>query len=91
MVTTVGVATVAVVTVNVTIEALAVTVTVAGTDAAELLLLDSVTIAPPVGAGPLRVTVATEEPPLITLVGLSASVVKLAGFTVSTAVLDELL
>ena len=84
-------ATVAVVIVNVIVEALAGTVTVAGTDAAEVLLLDNVTVAPPVGAGPLRVTVATEEPPLITLVGFNASEVNVAGFTVSVVVLDELL
>lgn len=83
--------TVAVVTVNVNDEALAGTVTVAGTDATEVLPLVSVTIAPPAGAGPLRVTVATDELPLITLVGLNASEVKLAGVTVRAAVFDELL
>ena len=84
-------ATVAVVIVNVIVEALASTVIVAGTDAAEVLLLDSVTTAPPMGAGPLKVTVATEELPLITLVGFNPSEVNVAGFTVSVVVLDELL
>ena len=46
-----------VVTVNVAVVALAATVTLAGTWAAPVLLLESVTTAPPAGAGALRVTV----------------------------------
>jgi len=49
--------TVVVVTVNVRLELPAATVTLAGTVATGVLLLDSVTTAPPDGAGPLRVTV----------------------------------
>lgn len=48
------------------------TVTLAGTVAAAVLPLDRETAAPPLGAGPLRVTVAVEEDPPLTLVGLSA-------------------
>lgn len=46
------------------------TVTLAGTVAAALLL-DSVTTAPPEGAGPLRVTVPTEAVPPVTLGGFN--------------------
>ena len=50
------------------------TVTLAGTVAAAVLLLDRVTTAPPVGAFPFRVTVAVEfaRPP-VTLVGFRVS------------------
>jgi hypothetical protein len=48
------------------------TVTLAGTLAAPLLL-ESVTCAPPAGAGPLSVTVPVEEFPPVTLVGFSES------------------
>jgi hypothetical protein len=47
------------------------TVTLAGTDAAAVLLLDRVTTAPPVGAEPLRVTVPVEEVPPVTLAGFN--------------------
>src|SRR5262245_25578291 len=60
----------------------AVTVTLAGTVAALVLLLERATTAPPLGAALVSVTVpcdpAVAEPP-VTLVGFSASEDKLAG------------
>jgi len=61
-----------VLTVNVALLAPAATVTLAGTLAAPLSLVSS-TCAPPVGAGPLSITVPIEEDPPLTLVGLSAT------------------
>lgn len=52
-----------VVIVKVAVVALAGTATLAGTCAAAVLLLESVTIAPPVGAALLKVTVPVEEVP----------------------------
>src|SRR5213594_103750 len=49
------------------------TVTLAGTVATPGLLLDRLTTAPPLGAGPLSVTVPVEELPPVTLVGLRLS------------------
>jgi hypothetical protein len=49
------------------------TVTVAGTVAAAVLLLVSVTTAPPAGAPPVNVTVPCEAAPPATLAGLTAS------------------
>jgi len=72
MVTDVVVATKLVLTVNDALVEPAATVTDPGTLAAELLL-DSVTTAPPLGAGPLSVTVPVEEPPAVTLEGLRES------------------
>src|SRR3989442_15046462 len=72
MVAEVDAVTALVVTVNVTLVAPTGTVTLAGTEAAELLL-DSVTCAPPAGAGPPSVTVPVELLPPVTLGGLSAS------------------
>ncbi len=62
-----------VLTVNVALVAPAVTVTLEGALAAPLLL-ESITCAPPVSAGPLSVTVPVEDcTPPVTLVGLSVS------------------
>ena len=55
-----GAETVLVVAVNVAVVAFAATVTLAGTVAAEVLLLERVTTAPPDGAGPFSVTVPVE-------------------------------
>ena len=74
MVTEVDAATALVVTVKVALVAPAGTVTLEGTLAAAILLLESVTWAPPAGAGPLRITVPVEDcTPPTTLVGFSAS------------------
>jgi len=64
------------------------TVTLAGTVAAPVLLLDSDTTAPPLGAGPLSVTVPVDELPPVTLDGLTLSEESVAGagVTVSEAV-----
>ena len=80
-------ATVRLVTVNVAVLAPADTGTLAGTVAAAGLLLNNVTVAPPVGAGPLKVTVAVEFDTLpITAVGLKVRDVGAGGVTVSVAV-----
>ena len=64
----------------------AATVTLAGTCAAAVLLLVRVTLAPPVGAAPLNVTVPVEELPPVTVAGFTATddkdTVEAAGFTV---------
>ena len=74
MVTGVDVVTALVLTVNVALLAPAATVTLAGTVAVDVLLL-RVTAAPPVGAGPLSVTVPVEDcTPPVTVVGFSVSV-----------------
>ena len=59
-----------VVTVKVAVVALAGTVTLAGTCAAAVLLLDNVATAPPVGAALLKRTVPVEEVPPTTDAGL---------------------
>ena len=89
MVTGVDVVTALVLTVNVALLAPAATVTVAGTVAVDVLLLERETTAPPVGAGPLSVTVPVEGDPPITLIGLSAIEESVAepGVTVSEVVL----
>jgi hypothetical protein len=67
------VATGLVVIVKVAVVALAATVTLAGACAAEGLLLDRVTTAPPAGAGALSVMVPVDELPPITDGGLTAT------------------
>jgi hypothetical protein len=62
----------AVLTVNVALKAPAGTVTLAGTVAALVLLLDSVTTAPPEGAALVRLAVPCDVLPPATLAGLSA-------------------
>ena len=54
----------------------AATVTLAGTVATPVLLLDRLTTAPPLGAAALSVTVPVDELPPVTLDGLSVSDVK---------------
>ncbi|PYU81190.1 MAG: hypothetical protein DMG50_17055 [Acidobacteria bacterium] len=91
MVTVVDAATPLVLTVNVALVAPAATVTLEGTVTAAVLLLESATCAPPVGAAPLNVTVPVEELPPVTLVGFSPSEARVgggggAGVTASKAV-----
>ena len=79
-----------VLTVNVALVAPAATVTLAGTRATVVLLLESATCAPPAGAGPLNVTAPVDEFPPVTLVGFNASEASVgaggaAGVTVSEA------
>jgi hypothetical protein len=90
MMTGVDVVTALVFTVNVALLAPAATVTVAGTVAVDVLLLERETTAPPMGAGPLSVTVPVEGDPPVTLVGFSVSeetVGRGCGSTVRDAVL----
>ena len=91
MVTGVDAVTALVLTVNVALLAPETTVTLAGTVAVDVLLLERETAAPPVGAGPLSVTVPVEVcAPPVTLVGFSVSeerVGRASGSTVSEAVL----
>jgi hypothetical protein len=87
MVTVVVTITTDVLTVNVALVAPAGTVTLAGTLATEGLLLERETTAPPLGAGPLNITVPVEDPsgPPVTLDGFSVSEVRVGGATVSEA------
>lgn len=94
IVTLVTLATELVVTVNVAVVDPAATLTLIGTCAAVVLLLVRETLAPPVGAAPLSVTVPVDELPPVTLVGLSVTddnEMDDAGFTVSVAVFVPLL
>jgi hypothetical protein len=89
MVTAVELATELVVTEKVAVVAPAETVTLEGTCAAAVLLLDRVTVAPPAGAAPLKVTVPVAELPPFTVAGLTATDDKAAveaGLTVNVAV-----
>ena len=79
MVTGVGTVTGREVTVNVALVAPAGMVTLAGTVATAVLLLERETRAPPLGAGPLNVTLPVEGDPPLTLVGFSASEVRVGG------------
>ena len=73
MVTVVDAATALVLTLNVALVAPAAIVTLEGTVAATVLLLESAIVAPPAGAAPLSVTVPVEEFPPVTLVGFTES------------------
>lgn len=64
--------TAVVATLNVALVAPAATVTLAGTVATAVSLLDSVTTAPPAGAAAVKVAVPCDELPPITLAGFSA-------------------
>lgn len=64
------------------------TVSVEGTVATVALLEERVIGNPPVGAGPLRVTVAWESAPEVTEVGLRVRAVRVGGLTVSVAEKD---
>jgi hypothetical protein len=92
IVTAVDALTALVLTVKLALVAPAATVTLEGTLAAAVLLLDSITTAPPARAGPLSVTVPVEDcAPPITLVGFNVSEDSVgagggAGVTVSVAV-----
>src|SRR3989442_8769509 len=72
MLTAVDAATALVVTLKPAVVPPGATVTLAGTTAAGSLL-ESVTCAPPAGAGPFSVTVPAEGLPPVTLAGLRAS------------------
>jgi len=86
MVTEVLLVTGLVVTVKVAEVAFAATVTVAGACATAVLLLESVTTAPPAGARPFNVTVPVVVFPPITGVGLKAMVLSTAAVTVKLTV-----
>lgn len=60
--------------------------TLAGTCAAETLLLCNVTVAPPVGATPFNLTVPVETAPPTTVPGLREIEDKLAALTVRVVV-----
>ena len=80
-------ATGAVVTLNVVVVAFGAIVTLAGTLAAAVLSLPSITSAPPAGAGPFSVTVPVDELPPRTDVGLNETELSVAAVTVKVAVL----
>ena len=85
MLTVVVVTTELVVTANVVDVLPAGTVTLGGTWAAAALLLERVTVAPPDGAAPLRVTVPVEGLPPVTLVGFRETEDRVtAGVTVNS-------
>ena len=86
MSTVVWVATAVVVIVNEPDVAPAATVTLAGTEAMVGLALVRANTRPPVGAGPLNVTVPVELVPPITEVGFNASAERAAAVTVRVAV-----
>jgi hypothetical protein len=73
-------------TTNVALVAPAATITLAGTVAAAVLLLDKLTTTPPAGAAPVSLTVAVDVFPPVTVVGFSVIVESAAGLTVRAAV-----
>ena len=85
MVTGVGAVTGREVTVNVAPVAPAGMVTLAGTVATAVLLLERETRAPPVGADPLSFRLPVEGDPLLTLVGFRVSEVRVGVTTVREA------
>jgi hypothetical protein len=84
MVTDVEATTGFVVNTNVAVVTPGGTVTLAGT-AAAVLLTDNVTTVPPAGAKPLSVTVPVETTPPVTVAGLTDTVERTGGITVSVA------
>jgi hypothetical protein len=78
--------TVRVVIVKVVLEFPAATVTLAGTEATDVLLLERVTTVPPAGAGALRVTVPVDGVPPLTLEGFRVNELAASVATVSDAV-----
>ena len=88
IVTDVDAATAYVVTANVAVVFPAATVTVPGTVAAAVSLLDSTTAAPPAGAGAVNATVPVALVPPVTVPGLTLTELRAAGtaVTVSPAV-----
>jgi hypothetical protein len=88
MVTEVDVATALVLTVKVALVVPAGTVTLDGTLAAPLLL-ESISCAPPAGAGLLSVTVPVDDCAPVTVEGFKVSEVTAGGVTVSEADLLE--
>ena len=86
IVTDLVVVTVRVVTVNVAVVVPATTVTLAGTVATEVKLLERVITAPPVGAGPFKVTVPVEGVPPLTLLGFRVRALSTGVVTVKVVV-----
>jgi hypothetical protein len=91
IVTDVDVETASVATMKVALELPAATVADVGTVAADVLLLESVTPIPPVGATPVRVIVAVDELPPDRDDGLRFNELSEGGLTVSVAVFVALL